>query len=158
MYIYGSDWHYRVDTEEGLKQFEDLYEQSPYKIIVEHEVFNITRIFPDEYRHVAFIEGDGEVNCVFTLKDNEHLMVYSGVGGGSIFNTDGMAFVRLIRDCKQVAMWSVDNSPFDYNDEEFEIREINIEDILNNIENAILESTEGEFTVDRNNTLIVGQL
>jgi hypothetical protein len=163
MYVFGPDWNDRVDTEDGAKRFENLYKMSHYKMIVNHETFHITRIFPNKYQHIAFIEGmDGSANCVFTLKPGEHLMVYSSgcMGDNAVFNTDGIAFVRLIRDCKEVAMWAVDQSPYDYTDEDYDNHELDREEVMENIRKAIKESVEGEmeYEVTSENTLIVGQL
>ncbi|MNJ90399.1 hypothetical protein D3C87_79950 [compost metagenome] len=162
MYMYGSNWNNRVDTEEGAKKFEDLYEMSHYKMMVEYEVFHITRVFPKQYQHIAFVESDGDVNCVYTLKENEHLMVYSDgcMGDDAVFNTDGIAFVSLIRDCKQVAMWSVDQSPYDYTEEEYDLHCTEKEIFLKNIEKAVIESIDGDETCkfDPTRLLIVGQL
>lgn len=162
MYIYGPNWNDRVDTEEGAKKFQDLYDMSHYQMIVDYEVFHITRVYPKQYKHIAFIESDGEVNCVFTLKDEEHLMVYSDgcMGDEAVFNTDGIAFIELVRDCKKVAMWSVDQSPYDYKDEEYDLHEIKKEEVLKNVEVAVISSIENDESCkfDPEKVLIVGQL
>jgi hypothetical protein len=110
------NWLNRVDDDEGLKYFESLYDISPYQMIVDHQIFHITRLFPEKVQHVVFMEYDGDINGIMSLNPGEHLMVYSDgcmAEEGRVFNTDGMAFIELVRDCKKVAMWSVENSPYD---------------------------------------------
>lgn len=153
------NWLDRVDTPEGKEGYIKTYGHCPFETIVNHELFHLTRIFPDKYRFLAILEYDGEISQIFALEDNEHLMVYSAGACGGIFNTDGQAFVKLIRECKQIGMWVVDNSPYDLTDEMWEedMDEITKEEVLNNL-NSLLKTNGLKIKASNDNVLYVRQL
>lgn len=175
MFVYGIDWLDRVDTEWGSREFQDLYQISVWEYIVRYELFNINHISSNKYRHIVFLEGaDSSINCLLSLTNEdkrEHLVIYNNVGEEHIFNTDGMAIIRLIRDSKDVAMFVVDNSPYDIknNDEDNEFLESEYETtrqkvidkinkILENNKECFPEKSQEPYKATIENTLIVGQL
>lgn len=77
----------RIDTNAGKEKFMKFYDIDPYQYVFEYELFHVTRIFPKQFKYVAFLESDSKPRQVFVLEDEEHLMVYNDIES-EIFNTD----------------------------------------------------------------------
>lgn len=160
-------WLRRVDTPEGSKEFQELYDHSYQEYIRNYELDYVTKLTVNNYPYVVFIESDGDFNQVFILGKEDQLYVFSDgcmAKEGRVFNTDGMAFVRLNRDNKFLGTFSVENSPYDMeeNDSDWEYFEITKEAIMKKLNDILADRnidethTHGEATLK--NTLFVRQL
>lgn len=117
-------WLTRVDTPEGRELFKQLYDKDFYEMMIRHDVTHISHIFPDIIRHVVFVEYDGTFNQVFSLDDGDHLLVYSDgcmSDKGCHFNTDGIAFFCLVRGGEIIGWYSVENSPYDLCEDDWDL-------------------------------------
>lgn len=114
----------RVDTAEGKAYFNDVYEVSVWQVIVDGEldVFHLTLC--DTFKHIAVVGYQGAIDQTFTLDTDDHLIVYSEARCEGLFNTDGMAFIRLVKEDKvdeTIAMWCLRNSPYDLSEEDLAV-------------------------------------
>lgn len=116
----------RVDKPEGKKHFEALYGQSVWQNIVDYELEANHLVMSDTFRYIAVVDGWGKILQTFVMEDKDYLIVYSSEGNaedGCIFNSDGMAYMRLFQKDereKSLAMWCLQNSPYDLTLEDLE--------------------------------------
>lgn len=146
----------RVDQGQDRDFFIEMYKQTPREYGFSAEMFNKTALWPEDVRYIAFVDYEGQIEQVFYIEDKEHVNVYNDIPG-TIFNTDGMALFTLIRDCKEVAMWATNHSPWsdrlcDLDDN----YEFTIEPVLERLKIFINGKTEFEPTPE--NVLIVQTL
>jgi hypothetical protein len=115
-------WLPRVDTPEGREQFKKKYSVDYYEYMIEHEVTSIKRLFYKNCKFIVILESDNTFNQVFVLEEQDHVMVYSEgcLNDKFYFNTDGMAFMSLVRDCEKKATWFLENSPYDHEEDDWE--------------------------------------
>jgi hypothetical protein len=151
----------RIDSDQDKLNFKKMYSLDPYQFIFDHELFNITRIFPNKFRYIAFLEYDASPRQVFVLDDDEHLMVYNDIKG-EIFNTDQIAFFSLIKNCERVSTFYTDSSPYSFtlkNKDCVEELEVPVKEILSSI-NSFCSNSEIKIEIPANikNTLIVRTL
>lgn len=159
MIIIGN-WLKRVDTVEGRARFKGTYNMDYFEYMIEHEVTHITRLFAPKTAHVVIMEYDGSFNQVFSLYSNEHLEVHSDgcmCDKQRIFNTDGIAFIRLVRDCKVQGTFCLENSPFDMEDNDWNDFDISKEEIFEKL-NIMLSERNAQFPATIDNTIFVRQL
>lgn len=158
MIIIGN-WLKRVDTVEGRAKFKGTYDVDYFEYMIEHQVTHITRLFAPKTAHVVILEYDGSMNQIFSLSSQEHLEVHShsSVSDKRVFNTDGMAFMRLIRDCEVKGTFCLENSPFDMEEDDWQYMEYSKEKVFEKL-NALLSDRNAEFTATEDNTIFVRQL
>lgn len=150
-------WLDRVDTHEGYKEFENSYDMSYFEAIVQHELFNITRMQAKDKRHIVFLEHDGDFNQILTLDDGDLVYVYNDIED-TVFNSDGFAFIRVFNDSNDIGAFSVENSPYDMTPEEIQKdMDVDPEEILVNL-NKKLKENSVEHIATFENTLFVCQL
>lgn len=153
-------WLSQVNLPEFREEFAHLYGMDFYEYMIRYSVTHISYPHPDVIRHVAFLEYDGTINQLFSLEDDEHLMVYSSgcmAHEGKFFNTDGIAFMVLVREGKRVATFSVENSPYDLEESDFDELDQSKSDILQEIR-KLLEANSCTIPVTDSNVLFVQQL
>lgn len=115
-------WLKRVDTDEGRAEFKKFYDVDFYEYMINHEVTHITRLFPQNIKYIVFLDSYS-IYQIFALEEKDHLMVYSSgciAKEKRIFNTDGMAFMRLVRDGEIKGTFCIENSPFDQEKNDWE--------------------------------------
>lgn len=159
MLIIGN-WLKRVDTEEGRAKFKGTYDMDYFEYMIEHDVTYVTRLFAPKIAHVVILEYDGGINQVFSLTSKEHLEVYSSgcmSDKERVFNTDGMAFMRLVRDCKVQGTFCLENSPFDMEEDDWEHMDSSKEEVFEKL-NTMLSTRNAEFSATPENTIFVRQL
>lgn len=132
-----------------------------------YKLDHVTELTFDSIRHIVVLEiHDGSINQVLTLQDSsEYFKVFGGCDQG-IINTDGSAFIQLLRDGEEVAVFHIDNSPFDvvvdkYGDgwEEFTggRDEFSHDIALHEFKHHLLDH-DVDAEVTKENTLFVAQL
>jgi hypothetical protein len=118
----------RVDTPEGKIDFQKRYGISAWQVIVDYDLETLHLRASDTLKHIAVMGHKSSIAQTFTLGLHDHLIVYSEQCHDRIFNTDGMAFMRLLRDDRDdpeetVAMWCLENSPYDLMEEDLARKE-----------------------------------
>lgn len=110
----------RVDSESGLNSFTNLYDMTPDQIIKDYELSRIKVpehikliVFPCEY-------SKDKVQQIFQLTEGDEVYCWSEGCHDTVFNTSGIAFMELERDGVVLARWSLENSPYEMNDEDLE--------------------------------------
>ena len=155
-------WLTELHTAEGEKYFQQLYDMSPWEMIVRHELNLSTNLnyHNSSIRHIVFLEYDESINQIFTLEEKDYLKVYSEQRCDGLFNTDGMAFMHFIdpKDSSTVAFYSVENSPYDMTlDEVVQESDTSAQEILDSI-NRVLLKYEVQQGASAENVLFVRQL
>lgn len=111
-------WLTETSNEEDLKWFVDLYEKTPQQIILDYEL--TPRTVPANIKLIVFPEYDGEINQMFELEPNDMVIVWGEGCWDTVFNTSGIAVMELHRDQQLVSQWTIENSPYEMNDEDLE--------------------------------------
>lgn len=117
MKVHGK-WLTQTTDAKQLEWFVDLYEMTPEQIIKDYKLE--VRSVPENIKLIVFPEYDGSINQIFEIEDGDMIFVWGGGCCGTIFNTDGIAFMDLVRDDKVIAQWVMDNSPYEMNDDDLE--------------------------------------
>lgn len=151
------NWFDRVDTPEGIEKFQKNYKYHPVDYMERYQVDYLTELKVPTVCYIAILEYDGTFNQIFALEEGETINAYSSgcmADEGRIFNTDGMAFMTLVRDGQNIATFCLENSPYDAEDDDFD--EMSKEEVLENL-NEVLGR---DFTqpATESNTLFVRQL
>lgn len=110
----------RVDSESGLNSFTNLYDMTPDQMIKVHELERIK--VPDHIKLIVFPceYSKDKVQQIFQLTEGDEVYCWSEGCHDSVFNTSGIAFMELERDGVVLARWSLENSPYEMNDEDLE--------------------------------------
>lgn len=111
----------RIDTPEGNKDYLYFYEKSCWEHIVTGDYNTIHKTLSDTFRYIVVMDYPDSVEQIFALEDDDLVIIYSEQRCDGLFNTDGLAYMRLVKKDnpeKTVAMWCLENSPFDYDIEE----------------------------------------
>lgn len=113
-------WLDRVDTVDGITEFQDMYTCTPDRMI---ELYELSRIkvpeciklivFPCEY-------SKDKVQQTFQLEDGDEVYCWSEGCYDTVFNTSGIAFMELEREGVIIARWSLEDSPYEMNNEDLE--------------------------------------
>lgn len=111
-------WLTETTTDEGLKFFEMMYEMTPAECIKRYELERIA--VPEHIKAIVCPEYDGTVNQMFLLEDGDEVFAWSEGCYDTVFNTCGIAFMELVRDDILIAQWTLDNSPYEMNDDDLE--------------------------------------
>lgn len=153
-------WLRRVDTPEGRESFKKSYNVDFYEYMIRNEVTHITRLFPDNIKYIVFLDSYS-IYQIFVLEDKDHLMVYSSgcmAKEKRVFNTDGMAFMSLVRDCEVKGTFCIENSPYDQEKGDWETEiEMTHKEGVSKV-NAMLLDKKLPQTATKKNTLFVRQL
>lgn len=114
------NWLDRVDTRVSVAKFQDMYICTPDQMIKVHELERIKVpehikliVFPCEYT-------EAKVQQTFELTEGDELYCWSEGCYGTVFNTSGIAFMELEREGVVLARWSLENSPYEMNDDDLE--------------------------------------
>lgn len=166
MHVIG-EWCPRVDTPEGSAKFQEDYDLTPDEYIVKYDLTNITTFTNKNKTHIAFVEYDGTINQLFTLKDGESIEVCADARLSYLeraFNSDCISFFHLIRNGEKVATFYAENSPYDMEEEHFEVEKEDFDDncytkksLINNVQNLLLKSNF-QIPATEDNILFVRQL
>jgi hypothetical protein len=107
----------RIDTQEGNKDYLYFYKKSCWEHIVTGDYNTIHKTFSDTFRYIVVMDYPDSIEQIFALEDDDLVIIYSEQCCDGLFNTDGLAYMRLVKKDnpeKTVAMWCLENSPFDY--------------------------------------------
>lgn len=108
-----------VSQPKDAKWFLDMYEQSHWENIVQYQTFRVTELRLKDYKYVAFIQAGGGIDRLIKMEEGDFLRFYAQEGLDGYSNTCGMAFVRCYQrneakyDYDELAMFCMDNSPYD---------------------------------------------
>jgi hypothetical protein len=111
----------RIDTDKGQKDYLYFYENSCWENIVSGDYETIKKTLTDTFKYVVVMDYPDSIEQIFVLEDDDILIIYSEARCDGLFNTDGLAYMRLVKKDdpeKTVAMWCLENSPFDYDVDE----------------------------------------
>jgi hypothetical protein len=111
----------RIDTDKGQKDYLYFYENSCWENIVSGDYETIKKTLTDNFKYVVVMDYPDSIEQIFVLEDDDVLIIYSEARCDGLFNTDGLAYMRLVKKDypeKTVAMWCLENSPFDYDVDE----------------------------------------
>lgn len=113
-------WLDRVDTVVGCAGFQDMYVCTPDTMIEVHELSRIKVpenikliVFPCEY-------SKDKLQQTFQLEDGDEVYCWSEGCYDTVFNTSGIAFMELEREGVLIARWSLEDSPYEMNEEDLE--------------------------------------
>lgn len=113
-------WLDRVDTTTGVAQFQDMYEKTPDEMI---KIYELERIkVPEKIKLIVFPceYAKDKVQQIFQLTEGDEVYCWSEGCHDTVFNTCGIAFMELEREGVVLARWSLENSPYEMNDEDLE--------------------------------------
>lgn len=113
-------WLTETSKESDFKWFVDLYEKTPEQIIKDYELERF--VVPEHIKAIILPEYDGDINQIFIIEDGDEVVVLAQGRCDSIFNTDGIAFMELHDKAtgKMRFQWTLDNSPYEMNDDDLE--------------------------------------
>lgn len=113
-------WLDQVYTGSGLNSFTNLYDSTPDQIIKDYELSRIK--VPDSIKLIVFPceYSKDKVQQTFQLEDGDSVYCWSEGYYDTVFNTSGIAFMELERDGILLCRWSLENSPYEMNDEDLE--------------------------------------
>lgn len=147
MHILGSR-NNRVDGVKNEAAFVATYGISHWQMIVEQETFDKSFILKNDFAYIAFVEpADNSISQLFILEDDDLIVVYAGCGGKDgmgYFNTDGIAFMKLSRKGTFVAMWEIDQSPYDLNSKDDEYEQEMREEATVDLKNIIMKTFKAD--------------
>lgn len=150
----------RVDTPEGFLKFKEDYGLTPDEYIVKYDLTNITTFTNENKTHIAFIDYDGTINQLFSLKDGESIEVCADADLSYLelsFNSDCISFFHLVRNGEKVATFYAENSPYDIEEEHFDNDYYTKESLINSVK-ELLDTFNCPIPVTGNNVFFVGQL
>lgn len=138
---------YDVNTQIHLDFFQEMYDTTPHQMMEDYDTNRVTMITSDDLKYIVFIEPDLEfVNMVFTLdKRNDCVFVFAqeGLDDEGVFNTDGIAFMRVESEKHKPKLYVIENSPYDVSEEDFEDYDVDVAILLKSIGNdATFENTK----------------
>lgn len=113
-------WLDRVDTIVGVVKFQDMYEKTPDEII---KIYELERIkVPDQIKLIVFPceYAKDRIQQTFQIQEGDEVYCWSEGCWDTVFNTSGIAFMELEREGVVLARWSLENSPYEMNDEDLE--------------------------------------
>ncbi|WP_407304120.1 hypothetical protein [Acinetobacter sp.] len=148
-----------VSKEEDAQWFLKMYKMSHWQNIVENNTFRVSQLRRSDFQYVAFLEAGGGINRLVELGEKDFLEFFSQLGLSGYSNTSGMGYVRCYEhdgkyDYKELAMFCLDNSPYDLNASE--VKEImeNERDVSDDL--VLFLGKDHDSTLE--NTLYVIQL
>lgn len=154
----------RVDTPEGLAQYNSMY-KIDYKDHIENsgsrgQGDGITILKTPDYRYVARIDYDGEIYQLFVIEDGDEMIVYTDgcmQQEGRVFNSDGHAFFTIKENGQETGTYHVSNSPYDVVDEAWEEMDLSKEEFIKNVK-KLLSSNNLPDLISETNIVFVTEL
>lgn len=149
-----------VDSEEGLKRFQELYDSTPEEIIRDYELSHETLLTCDYKPHIVFVDYDGEIYQSFSLQEGDTIVVCAEErlrDMDLIFNTSGMAFFYFFKQGVKKALFCVTDSPYDLTADDYDNEYFTKASLLEAFRKKI-ENIEGLQPVTEETVLFVTQL
>lgn len=162
--IITGNWLPQVDRPEDAAYFLELYDMTYLDYILDYEIDYITTADNKNISHIVFLEYDGSFNQIFSLEDGDTVHIHTeGDGAGYMtdevrfFNTDCMAFMQINSYGKDIGTYCVQDSPYDFiNNEDWDLEQ-DYDTILNLLRQTLV-SHNILIPVTASNTLLVRQL
>lgn len=118
-------WLDRVDGDNAT-HFIDMYNMTPDALIVAYQLERIK--VPSNVKLIAFPceYSKDKLQQLFVIEPHDEVYCWSEGCHGTVFNTSGIAIMELERHGDVIARWSLENSPYEMDEDDLEEIEFNM--------------------------------